>query len=119
MDKLTSLLDIIRWIIAVPLLAISLYFIVTNFRFLLENFRLGLNAGPAPMTIMGGLSGVLGILILPYMEFSDRLTLIWIPLLLDLGSLPFYFSLLMLTLFQGLGVRLWKKHPDYQSGSKS
>lgn len=119
MDKITGLIDILRWLIAVPLLVISLYFIVTNFRFLSENFRLGLNAGPAPMTIMGGLSGVLGILILPYLEFSDRLALIWLPLVLDLGSLPFYLSLLILTLSQFLGVRLWKKHPDYQSGSNS
>jgi hypothetical protein len=119
MDKLTSILDFIRWIIAVPLLAISMYFIVTNFRFLLESFRLGLNAGPAPMTIMGGLSGVLGLLFLPYMEFSDRLALLWLPLVLDLGSLPFYVSMLILFLSQRLGIRLWKKHPDYQSRGNS
>jgi hypothetical protein len=119
MDKITSVLDIIRWLIAVPLLSISLYFIVTNFRFLRENFRLGLNAGPAPMTIMGGLCGVLGLLLLPYMEFSERLTLLWIPLVLDLGSLPFYVSMLILFLSQRLGIRLWKKHPDYQSGGNS
>ena len=119
MNNITSLFDILRWLVAVPLLAISLYFILTNFRFLRENFRLGLNAGPAPMTIMGGLSGSLAILILPYMEFSERLALVWIPLVLDLGSLPFYFSLLIPSLSQFLGMRLWKKHPDYQSGSNS
>ena len=42
------MLEIIRWLIAIPLLSVSLYFILTNFRFLRENFRLGLNAGPAP-----------------------------------------------------------------------
>ena len=107
--------EFLRWIIAIPLLAVSLYFILTNIRFLLENFRLGLNAGPAPMTIMGGLSGCLGLLILPYMEFTDRLALLWLPLILDLGSLPFYVSLLVLTICQGMGVRLWKHHPDYQT----
>ncbi|MBT7952080.1 MAG: hypothetical protein HN764_10685 [Gammaproteobacteria bacterium] len=107
--------EFLRWIIAIPLLAVSLYFILTNIRFLLENFRLGLNAGPAPMTIMGGLSGCLGLLILPYMEFTDRLALLWLPLILDLGSLPFYVSLLVLTICQGMGVRLWKNHPDYQT----
>ena len=108
-----SLLDVVRWIIAVPLLMVSLYFIATNFRFLRENIRLGLNAGPAPMTIIGGLSGVLGLLILPYMEFSQRLALIWLPLVLDLGCLPFYMALLVLTLCRMLGIRLWKNHPDY------
>lgn len=105
--------DILRWIIAIPLLLVSIFFILTNLRFMLLNIRVGLNAGPAPMTIMGGLSGCLGILILPYMEISDRLALLWLPLVLDLGSLPFYLSLLALTLCQGLGIRLWKNHPDY------
>lgn len=116
MNTIMNLFEIVRWIIAVPLLAISLYFILTNFRFLRENFRLGLNAGPAPMTIMGGLTGCLGLLILPYMEFADRLALIWIPLVLDLGSLPFYVSLLVLTLSRVLGIRLFKNHRDYQTG---
>ena len=111
-----TIINFIRWIIALPLLLVSLYFILTNFRFLIENFRLGLNAGPAPMTIMGGLAGCLGLLIVPYMEFADRLALIWIPLVLDLGSLPFYISLLVLTLSRVLGIRLFKKHRDYETG---
>jgi hypothetical protein len=86
---------------------------VANFGFLRKNIRLGPNAGPAPMTIMGGLSGVLGLLILPYMEFSERLSLVWVPLVLDLDSLPFYLALLVLALCKALGVRLWKNHPDY------
>jgi hypothetical protein len=108
------MLDFLRWIIAIPLLILSLYFILTNLRFLLENIRLGLNAGPAPMTMVGGLSGCLGLLILPYMEFADRLALLWLPLVLDLGSLPFYLSMLVLILGQILGIRFWKNHPDYQ-----
>jgi hypothetical protein len=118
MNILSDFFDIIRWIIAVPLLAISLYFILTNLRFLLENFHLGLNAGPAPMTIMGGLSGCLGLIILPYMEFTDRLALLWIPLVVDIGSLPFYLCLLILTLFQGMGIQLWKNHHDYPDQGK-
>jgi hypothetical protein len=110
------MLETMRWIIAVPLLLISAYFIITNVRFMLENFRLGFNAGPAPMTIMGGLSGCIGLLVLPYMEFSDRLALIWVPLVLDIGCLPFYCALLTLTMCQRLGIRLWKKHPDYPNG---
>ena len=113
------MLDTIRWIIALPLLALSLYFIVTNLRFVAENFRLGLNAGPAPMTIMGGLSGCLGILILPYMTIADRLAYIWVPLVLDLGSLPFYLTMLVLTLCQALGIRLWGSHPDYSNRGKN
>ena len=111
--------EIIRWVISILLLLVSSYFIITNLRFLFDNFRLGLDAGPAPMTIIGGLSGCLGLLILPYMEFADRLSLIWVPLLLDLGCLPFYFSLLILTLCQGVGIRLWKRHPDYPQGENS
>lgn len=109
-----TVIDIIRWLLAVPLLFISGYFILTNFQFLRENFRLGFNAGPAPITIMGGLSGSLGLLLLPCMEFSDRLSLVWIPLVLDIGSLPFYLCLLVLTLCQKFNIRLWKNHPDYQ-----
>ena len=110
------MIETIRWLISIALLLVSAYFIVTNFRFLLANFRLGLNAGPAPMTIMGGLAGCLGLLLLPYMDIGDRLSLLWIPLLLDLGCLPFYFSLALLTLCQALGLRLWKTHPDYAKG---
>jgi len=116
MNTIINLFEIARWMIAIPLLIISLYFTLTNFRFLLENFRLGLNAGPAPMTIVGGLAGCLGLLILPYMEFADRLAFIWVPLILDLGSLPFYISLLVLTLSRVLGMRLFKNHRDYQAG---
>lgn len=113
------MLEIIRWLIAIPLLSVSLYFILTNFRFLRENFRLGLNAGPAPMTIMGGLSGCLGILVMPYMTFADRLVYIWVPLVLDLGSVPFYLAMAILTLCQALGIRLWGNHPDYANGGDS
>lgn len=110
------MIDVLRWLLALPLLAISLFFILTNLRFLLLNFRVGLDAGPAPMTLIGGLAGSLGLLVLPYMTFADRLAVAWVPLVLDLGCLPFYLCMLALTLLQGLGVRLWKKHPDYVNG---
>ena len=106
----------LRWLIAVPLLLIWLYFAVTNFRFLLENFRVGLNAGPAPVTIVGGLAGCLGLLLLPWGGFTDRLALLWVPLVLDLGSLPFYVSMLFLFIAQTITEKIWRNQPDYIDG---
>ena len=110
------ILDILRWLVAIPLLLVSAFFIVTNIRFLVETIRLGLDAGPAPVTIMGGLSGCLGILLLPVMSFADRLSLLWIPLLLDIGSLPFYGGMLGLAIVQYFNAGIWRKQPDYIEG---
>ena len=111
-----TILDTLRWIFALPLLLISAFFIVTNFRFLLQTLRLGLDAGPAPVTIMGGLTGCIGLLLLPVMGFSDRLSLLWIPLVLDLGSLPFYGGMLGLAVMQYFNTGIWRKQPDYVEG---
>lgn len=110
------ILDILRWLVAIPLLLISTFFIITNIRFLVETIRLGLDAGPAPVTIMGGLSGCIGLLLLPVMGFSDRLSLLWIPLVLDLGSLPFYGGMLGLAVMQYFNTGIWRKQPDYVEG---
>lgn len=111
-----TLIDTIRWILTVPLLLVSAYFIVTNIRFLFENIRLGLDAGSAPVTVIGGLSGCIGLLIMPVMTFGERLGLIWILLFLDLGSAPFYLGMLVLAVWQHLNSRIWRKHPDFIEG---
>ena len=111
-----NLFDVVRWIIAIPLLLVWLFFTLTNLRFLFQNFQLGFNAGPAPVTIVGGLAGSLGLLLLPYMAFTDRLALVWVPLFLDLGSAPFYLSMLVLTFWQRLSKHAWHKSPDYVNG---
>ena len=116
MDTLVTFFDILRWLIAAPLLLVSACFIVTNLRFLFDNIRLGLDAGPAPVTVIGGLTGCLGLLILPVMDFGDRLALLWIPLFLDLGSAPFYLGMLALAIWQHMNNRLWRKQPDYING---
>lgn len=113
MNTILYLVDLIRWIAAIPLLLVPAFLIVTNIRFLIENIHLGLDAGPAPVTIMGGISGCLGLLILPVMSLDDRLALIWVPLFLDLGSAPFYLGMLLLTIWQRLDSRIWRKHLDY------
>ena len=100
MSVLTGLIDILRWIIAVPLLLISLYFIYTNLKFLFQNIQVGFNAGPAAFTLFGGLAGCLGIIIVPYMDIGDRLIYLWVPLVLDLGSIPFYASMIILAIWQ-------------------
>jgi hypothetical protein len=114
-----NLLDIVRWIVAIPLLLLSAFFIVTNVRFLFENIKLGVNAGPAPVTMVGGLAGSLGLLLLPVMGFTDRLALIWIPLFIDLGSAPFYLSMLAIAVWQGLNKAAWKKSPDFVDGGNT
>ena len=110
------ILDVFRWILAIPLLLLSSYFIITNLRFLIETLRVGLDAGPAPVTIMGGLSGCLGLLILPVMSLGERLSLLWLPLILDIGSLPFYSSMLGLAVIQYFNTGIWRKQPDYVEG---
>ena len=114
-----NLLDVVRWIIAIPLLLLSVFFAVTNVRFLFENIRVGVNAGPAPVTMVGGLAGTLGLLLLPVMGFTDRLALIWIPLFIDLGSAPFYLTMLGIAMWQGLNKTAWKKSPDFINGGNS
>ena len=116
MNPVMYLIDILRWIIAVPLLLVWLYFATTNLRFLFQNFRVGLDAGPAPVTIVGGVAGCFGLLILPWMELTDRVALLWAPLFLDLGSAPFYLSMLALAIWQGMNKRAWRNQPDYIEG---
>ncbi len=115
MNTIMNLFDAVRWLIAIPLLLVWLFFTLTNLRFVIQNFQLGLNAGPAPVTIVGGVAGSLGLLIFPYLEFGDRLALLWIPLFLDLGSAPFYISMLALAIWQRLNKTAWHRHPDYQN----
>ena len=110
------MIEILRWLIAVPLLLVWLYFAATNLRFLFRNFRVGLDAGPAPVTVVGGLAGCLGLLILPWLGFADRVALLWVPLFLDLGSAPFYLSMLGLAIWQGMNKRAWRNQPDYIEG---
>lgn len=119
MDTIIIAIDVLRWLIAIPLLFISAFFIFTNLGFLFDNIRLGLDAGPAPVTIMGGLSGCLGMLVLPVMGFGDRLALIWIPLFLDLGSAPFYLGMLGLAILQHFNSKIWRSQPDYTEGGKN
>ena len=111
-----SLLDILRWLITLPLLLVSGYFIITNLRFLIITLRVGLDAGPAPVTIMGGLTGSLGLLIIPVMSFGERLSFFWLPLVLDIGSLPFYGSMLGLAIIQYFNAGIWRRQPDYIEG---
>ncbi len=110
------ILDILRWLVAIPLLLVSTYFIITNFRFLAKTLKLGLDAGPAPVTVMGGLTGCIGLLLLPVMSFTDRLSLLWIPLVIDIGSLPFYGGMLGLAVLQYFNSGIWRKQPDYVEG---
>jgi len=111
-----NLIEFLRWIIAVPLLMVWLYFSLVNFRILVRNIQTNLNMGPAPVTVVGGLAGVLGLLVLPYLDFVDRLQYAWVPLVLDLGSLPFYASMIVLAIWQGLNKKIWQ---NYFKGGRS
>ncbi len=105
-----NLIDIIRWLIAVPLLVIWLFVAFINVRILIRNLHSSLNEGPAPVTIVGGVIGSLGLIILPYMELGDRLLYLWVPLLLDLGSAPFYICMVVLAIWQRLNKNAWQNY---------
>ncbi len=104
-----ALSNILRWIVAAPLIALFIFLAISNFRVLVENIRTGLNAGPAPMTLIGGLAGCAALLLTPVMTIGDRVAYLWVPLILDLGSAPFYLSILAVALWQHANPRAWSR----------
>ncbi|MBT8445962.1 MAG: hypothetical protein KJO38_02360, partial [Gammaproteobacteria bacterium] len=108
-DSPMSLSIIVRWLIAAPLLALFAFFVISNFRVLLEVLRSGLNAGPAPMTLIGGLAGCLALIIMPIASFGERLAYLWVPLIVDLGSAPYYLAMLAVAIWQHLNRNAWSR----------
>jgi len=75
----------LRWLIAVLLIAFSALAIMANGHLALERLR-GKNSGSFAM-IMGGVLGAIGILLLPV---SGAHKWFWLPAVLDFGCLPYF-----------------------------
>ena len=46
--------------------------------------------GPSFAPLLPGIVGVVAILAAPFGELSDRLSYLWIPLVVDFGSIPYF-----------------------------
>ena len=51
--------------------------------------------GISPAPIIGGLAGFSGIMVAPIESFTTRLAFAWMPLVLDLGTLPYLIGALI------------------------
>ena len=85
------------WILSGILLSLFTLFATINFVFLLNQIRARFEYGPSLLPIFGGLFGLIGVLLMPIGEWTDRLLWCWLPLVLDAGCLPYitlgiYFS---------------------------
>ena len=100
--------DGLRWLLTLPLLLVSVLFILVNLRVLVLNLRSNLNAGPAPFTLVGGLSGSIALLLLPVGDLGERIGYLWVPLFADLGTAPWYLAMLVLALWQRMHPSVWR-----------
>ncbi|PYP92880.1 MAG: hypothetical protein DMG65_02505 [Candidatus Angelobacter sp. Gp1-AA117] len=85
----------LRWIIAVLLIAFSALAIIANGHLALQRLR-AKNSGSFAM-IMGGVLGAIGILLLPV---SGAHKWFWLPAVLDFGCLPYFVMLAWFSLSQ-------------------
>ena len=80
---------VIRWILAIPFFLLFGVLAVCQIGSLMENSRNG--KGTSVFPFIGGLSGVIGLAIL---DWKLALYWFWVPLLLDIASLPLLFLIL-------------------------
>ena len=78
---------------AIQLLASATLFLlfawvaVCNAYFVTQQIRS--SSGPSVAPFAGGLCGMVAVLLLPIAELADRALYAWIPLVVDLGCMPF------------------------------
>lgn len=59
--------------------------------------------GPSTAPLIGGLIGMVAVLAAPFGELSQRLPFLWVPLLLDYGSGPYFLMVVYYLLRGGRG----------------
>ena len=83
-------IEIIRWAIAIVLGSFFLLLAIFNGWVLgWRQLVRGELEGISPAPIIGGLSGFISIMVVPIESIATRLAFAWMPLVLDLGTLPF------------------------------
>ena len=83
-------IEIIRWAVAIILGAFFLLLAIFNGWVMgWRQFVRGELEGVSPAPIIGGLSGFISIMVVPIESITTRLTLAWMPLVLDLGTIPY------------------------------
>lgn len=54
--------------------------------------------GPSFAPLLPGIVGVVAVLAAPFGELSDRLSYLWIPLVVDFGSIPYFLAVVFYTI---------------------
>lgn len=91
---------IIRWILASGLGLFSFLCIVLNFSIFWRSFSGKTKERVSYVGFWGGIVGVCAIMLMPFGIWSNRLTYVWIPLVLDIGSVPSFLSMPVNFLFR-------------------
>ena len=77
-----------HWILAGVLFFFFAFFAGVNLIFLPGKIASRFEHGPSFAPFFGGLFGLMGILLMPVGELSDRLPWLWVPLVLDVSCIP-------------------------------
>jgi hypothetical protein len=81
-----------RWVLAGALFFFFAIFAGVNFIYFCIKATSGFEEGPSYAPFFGGFFGVVGLLLMPAGDISDRLKWLWVPLLLDASCLPLVLS---------------------------
>ncbi len=89
------------WILSLTLLVVFGFFAMVNAyhygQLLYKSYK---KKGPSLAPFIGGISGCIGILIMPVGSLSERLTICWIPLFTDVGCMPYLVNMILTILHQ-------------------
>jgi len=105
-----QMIEILRWIAAGLLALVFVGANVANLMLLFRRKADESDRSPSPVLLAGGIAGALALTVVPRESFHE---FFWLPLLVDLGTGPFFALSLAIIAYQALKTGSWMRHVPF------
>lgn len=92
--------SLFQWLVFLAALIFFLGIALFNNTIAWRQWVKDISEGPSIAPFIGGLIGVVAVLSAPFSDINDRIVFLWLPLIIDFGSLP-YLVLIIVYLIRG------------------